>query len=495
MEKYDLCIIGAGPSGYAAAMRAVDFNKKILLVEKQDIGGAGVTNGALSSKTWWELARNVDSLYTHKSRYNLSTPEINFNELRDEVAQAVQERKELMSSHLEKLREGEAAKQIKYIKGSAFLKTPHIVEITTEEGLETIETEYIILATGSRPRKLPNIPIDEEIILTSDGISNLKEFPKSMVVLGAGVIGCEFTTIFSSMRTTKVNLIDKGDRILPFEDEDVVKVIEQNMEAHNILIHRNSKMIRMDIVDGEVEYELENVDGSKEIFHVEKALISVGRVPNYENLGLEEIGVEIDGRGIIDYDTQTSVPNIYATGDITADIALVNVGELEGRYAVERMFGTPARKLVYENISTIMFLNPEVAGVGLNEQQAKEKGINYRVARVDYSVIPRATAQRNTQGFVKMLVTNDKEMKIIGLRVVGEHASSAMQSIALLISMDKGIDEIAECVHPHPSIPEGIQECVRLFLNKSTYKPYALKDLLRCADVNCEEENQHNKDG
>ena len=196
MEKYDLCIIGAGPSGYAAAMRAVDFNKKILLVEKQDIGGAGVTNGALSSKTWWELARNVDSLYTHKSRYNLSTPEINFNELRDEVAQAVQERKELMSSHLEKLREGEAAKQIKYINGSAFLKTPHIVEITTEEGLETIETEYIILATGSRPRKLPNIPIDEEIILTSDGISNLKEFPKSMVVLGAGVIGCEFTTIF-----------------------------------------------------------------------------------------------------------------------------------------------------------------------------------------------------------------------------------------------------------------------------------------------------------
>ena len=479
MAKYDLCIIGAGPSGYAAAMRAIDFGKRVLLVEKEELGGAGVTNGALSSKTWWELARNVDSLYRHKSRYNLSTPEINFNELRDEVAAAVKERKDLLQTHIDQLkRHSTEGTAITFMKGEAYLKSPHLVEITNDEGVETIEAEYIILATGSRPRKLDNIPIDEHIIMTSDGISNLKEFPKSMVILGAGVIGCEFATIFSSMRCTKVNIIDKGDRILPFEDEDVVKVIEQNMEDHNILIHRSSRMIRMDIVDGEVEYELEYSDGRKEVYQVEKALVSVGRVPNYENLGLEEIGVELDNRGVIDNDTQTSVPNIYATGDITADIALVNVGELEGRYAVERMFGTPARKLVYENISTIMFLNPEVAGVGLNEIQARKKGINYKVASVDYSIIARATAQRNTQGFVKMLVTDDEEMKIIGLRVVGVHASSAMQAIALLISMDKGIEEIAECVHPHPSIPEGIQECVRLFLGKSTFKPYALDKLM-----------------
>ncbi len=480
MEKYDLCVIGAGPSGYAAAMRAVDFGKKVLLIEKGALGGAGVTNGALSSKTWWELARNVDALYRHKSRYNLSTPEINFNELKEQVAAAVQERKDMLFSHLQKLHGGNGAqaKPITFIRGRAYLKSPHQVEITTGNEVLTIETEYIVLATGSRPRKLPGIPIDEQIIMTSDGIANLKEFPKSIVILGAGVIGCEFATIFSSMKCTKVNLIDKGDRILPFEDEDVVKVIEQNMEAHDILIHRNARMIRMDIVDGEVEYELAYTDGRKEVFHVEKALVSVGRVPNYENLGLEEVGVAMDNRGIIDDDTQTSVPNIYAVGDITADIALVNVGELEGRYAVERIFGTPARKLVYENISTIMFLNPEVAGVGLNEIQARQKGIDYKLARVDYQVIPRAIAQRNTQGFVKMLVTNDEAMKIIGLRVVGEHASSAMQAIALLISMDKGIEEIAECVHPHPSIPEGIQECVRLFLGKSTFKPYALNDLL-----------------
>ena len=489
MEKFDLCIIGAGPSGYAAAMRAIDFNKKVLLIEKGEIGGAGVTNGALSSKTWWELAKNVDSLYSHKSRYNLSTPEINFKELKEEVEAAVSERKFLLSSHIDKLNLGVAGKRISFIKGEAYIKSKNEVEITTTMGKSTIACEYIILATGSRPRKLASIAIDEKIILTSDGISNLMAFPKSMVILGAGVIGCEFATIFSSMKCTKVHLIDKGDRILPFEDDDVVKVIEKNMEAHNILIHRNSRMIRMDIVDGEVEYELEYSDGKQEVFHVEKALVSVGRVPNYENLGLENLGVAMDSSGIIDENTKTTVPNIYAIGDITADIALVNVGELEGRYAVERIFSTPTRKLIYENISTIMFLNPEVAGVGLNEIQARAKGMDYKVAKVDYQTISRATAQRNTQGFVKMLVTNDEAMKIIGLRVVGRHASSAMQSIALLISMDKGIEEIAECVHPHPSITEGIQECVRLFLGKSTFKPYALKNLLQCQVYICENEN------
>ena len=485
MEKYDVCIIGAGPSGYAAAMRAVDFGKKVALIERAEIGGAGVTNGALSSKTWWELSRNVDRVINNKSRYNLSSPTLNFDQLKNEVASAVSDRKELLISHIDQINaHSNGVGTINMIKGEAHLKTKNLVSIDTRSGTEEIEADYILLATGSRPRKLPNIPIDQDIIMTSDGIVNLKEFPKSMVILGAGVIGCEFATIFSSMKCTKVHLIDKGDRILPFEDEDVVKVIERNMEANDILIHRNSHMIRMEIVDGQVEYELEYSDGKKEIFHVEKALVSVGRVPNYENLGLEEIGVNMDARGIIDQDTKTSIDNIYAAGDITADIALVNVGELEGRHAIERMFGKPKRAMVYENISTIMFLKPEVAGVGLNEIQARQKGISYRVAKVDYSVIPRAVAQRNTQGFVKMLVTDDDEMKIIGLRVVGNHASSAIQAIALLISMDKGIEEIAECVHPHPSIPEGIQECVRLFLGKSTFKPFALDNLLHCEVYN-----------
>lgn len=481
MKRFDLCVIGAGPSGYAAAMRAVDFGKNVLIIERHAIGGAGITNGALSSKTWWELSRNVDLVYKNKKRYNLNSPDVNFQALKDEVTNAVEERKDLLTHHLDELHKVKNGFLVTYITGDAYLTSPNNILVSYIDGSEeAFSADYIILATGSRPRKLPHIPIDGKIIFTSDGISDLEDFPKSLVILGAGVIGCEFATIFSSLHKTKVHLIDKGEHILPFEDTDVVNIIEKNMEEHGVLIHRNSRMIRMEIVNNEVEYELEYTSGLKEVFRVEKALVSVGRVPNYEGMGLEDIGVEMDARGIIDNDTQTSISNIYAVGDITADIALVNVGELEGRYAVERIFGTPSRKLIYENISTIMFLNPEIAGVGLNQKQAEAKGIDYKLAIVDYACIPRAVSKRNTQGFVKMLVTNDDEMKVLGMRVVGNHASSAIQAVALLISINAGVEELAECVHPHPSIPEGIQECVRLLLGKSTFKPSALPDKMAC---------------
>jgi len=480
MDKYDLVIIGAGPSGYAAAMRAIDFKKKTVLIERTRLGGTGVTNGALSSKTWWELSTETAIFSNHLNRYHITVPKINYRQIQDEVKKAVAERKGLLQTHMDLLQKSNYSDLLHFREGNAKLVSDHEIEIELKGQTERIWANHIILATGSRPRKLDNIPVDEKIILTSEGIEHLKDFPESMVIIGAGVIGCEYSTIFSGFGKTKVNLIDKGDRILPFEDEDIVKVIEDNLESRGVTIHRNSKLSSIKIVAGKVEYEITYDSGETETFNVERALLSVGRIPNYEHLGLEEVGIEMDNRGIIDNDTQTSIPNIYAVGDITADIALVNVGELEGRYAVERIFSKPKRKLVYENISTIMFLYPEVAGVGLNELHAQQKGIDYKVASLQYSVIPRAVAKRNTQGFIKMLVTNDEEMKILGMRVVGQHASSAIQAVALLISMDKGIEELAECVHPHPAIIEGIQEVVRMLMGKSLFKPSALKDQMVC---------------
>lgn len=480
MKKFDLCVIGAGPSGYAAAMRAVDFKKKVLLIEKNKIGGAGIHHGALTSKTWWELSREAYTLSQLSNALNVTPPKHNFLKLNSEVRKAAEERMELLEHHMYNINVSDGNELFTFMKGEAKLITQNTVSIQQNGETEEIHADYIILATGSRPRMLPHIPIDEETILTSDGIDKLKEFPKSMVILGAGVIGCEFATIFSNFGMTKVHLIDKGDRILPFEDEDVVKVIEQNLEAKNVLIHRNSQLIEMTVVNDKVHYVLEYTDGSKEVFMVEKALISVGRVPNYENLIDPSIQIEMDARGIKDNLTQTSLPNVFAVGDITADIALVNVGELEGRYAVERIFGKPTRDLIYENISTIMFLAPEVAGVGLNEIKAKELGIDYRIVSMDYGCISRAIAMRNTQGFMKILVTNDDEMRILGMRVIGEHASSAIEAVALLISMDKGIEELTELIHPHPSIIEGIQECVRMLTNKSILKPGVLRGAMKC---------------
>lgn len=480
MTKYDLVVIGAGPSGYAAAMRAIDFKKKTLLVERSRLGGAGVTNGALSSKTWWEISREAAAFRKGLHRYNIQAPQLSFKEVQDEVHHAIAGRRTMLEDHIESLKHSNYAGLLEYKTGEARLLTNHEIEITLGAKKEIVWADNIILATGSRPRYLPDLPIDEKIVMTSDGIEEMDDFPESMVIVGAGVIGCEYATIFSGFGRTKVHLIDKGDRILPFEDPDVVRIIERNMENSGVLIHRNSRLIKMRVVNNRVEYELEYTDGGREIFNVEKALVSVGRVPNYQDLWSEEVGINVTTNGIENHDTQTSVKNIFAVGDITADISLVNVGELEGRYAVERIFGKPERQLVYENISTIMFLNPEVAGVGINETKAKKDGIDYKVVTLEYSTIPRAVAMRNTQGFIKLLVTNDDNMKILGMKVVGLHASSAIQAVAVLISMDKGIEELAECVHPHPSITEGIQECVRMLLGKSLFKPSALTGKLSC---------------
>ena len=495
MDSYDVCVIGGGPAGYAAAMRAVDFGKRVLLVERDRIGGAGIFNGALSSKAFWELSQEVATYQRTFYGNSPAAPKLAFAQVAAQVNDAMRERAELLTGHLDRIVQ-QSPGRFEVARGSARLLDAHCVAIDpvpdgpgaagltagtgqhaaggtrTVSPPRTVAADNIVLATGSRPRSLPSIPVDEHTVMTSDGIGSLTEFPRSIVILGAGVIGCEFATIFSNFGRTEVHLIDKEPRILPFEDADLAHVIQGNLEASGVLIHRQCRLTHMAVAGGEVVYELEHAAGQRERFAAEKALISVGRVPNVENLGLDEVGVKRSATGhVVDESTRSSIPHIYAVGDLTADIALVNVGELEGRHAVERMFGKPLRAMNYKNISTIMFLSPETAGVGMNETQAQQRGLSYRVASYAFECIPRAIAMRKTQGFFKILVTDDAEMKILGMRAVGEHASSAIQAVALLISMDKGIEELAELIHPHPSIIEGIQECVRMLLGKSILKP------------------------
>lgn len=345
MKKYDLVIIGAGPSGYAAAMRAVDFRKKTLLVEKQTLGGAGITNGALSSKTWWELSRDMLAFRRNLSRYGMQSPATIWKEIQQEVNLAVKERIQLLQHHLDCLRDSPTYSQyLDYQTGTAEIVDENTIKITNDEETDVVHAEYIVIASGSRPRTLPHLPIDEEHILSSDTIEHMTDFPKSLVIVGAGVVGCEYATIFSGFGQTKVFLIDKGDSILPFEDADVVAVIEKNLEEQGVHIHRNSTLTKMEIVNGKVIYELALSDGRTETFEVEKALVSVGRVPNYEKIWSDAVPIKMNLRGIEDHDTNTSIKNIFAIGDITADINLVNVGELEGRYAVEKIFSHPTKK-------------------------------------------------------------------------------------------------------------------------------------------------------
>ena len=479
---YDLVVIGGGPAGYAAAMRGIDFGKRVCLIEKERVGGAGVYNGALSSKTLWEISQKVASVNDTIAGKGREPFYLSWSDVIDTVDEAVFERKFQYSCHIKLLQTETITKPLTYERGSARFVSEHEIEITHENETKIIRGKNIVIATGSRPRKMPNVLVDEKTILTSDGIENLKDFPKSLVIVGAGVIGCEYATIFSNFGKTKVHIIDRQDRILPFEDEDISSIVSTNLEEKGVIIHHNAQLERLENLGNEVEYELSYPDGSKEIIRVEKALLSIGRIPNYESLNLEAAGVSMSKRGmhIGDDDTQTNVPHIYAAGDVSGRIALVNMGEIEGRHAVEKMIGSATDRLNYDNICTIMFLQPEVAAVGLNEQQCIEKNIPVKVVKIDYSVIARAIAMRKTEGFFKIIVTNDQEMKVLGMRAVGEHASSAIQAIGLLIKLNMPISVISELVHPHPSIVEGIQECVRMLLNKSIFKSSVFKDKLAC---------------
>lgn len=350
VQKFDVIVIGGGPAGYAAAMRAIDYGKSVCIIEKSRVGGAAVYNGALSSKTMWIMAQRIKNLNEAIVSVNRKPAEVSWQEVVKTVQEAVFERKFQYSCHI-KLLKKHRSDLFTYLRGRGRLISKNEVEIICNEGgKEVVYGDNIILATGSRPRKLPNMDVNEKHILTSDGIEKIDDYPKSLVIVGAGVIGCEYATIFSNFGKTKVYLIDRADRILPFEDEDISKIVSDNLEKNGVVIHHKAKLERMSIIDDHVEYEISRPDGAIEVIKVEKALLAVGRVPNIENLGLDEIGIKLgkSGRHIGDEDTQTNVDNIYAVGDASGRIALVNMAEIE---AVMRL-----RRCLHVNVKNYLMI-------------------------------------------------------------------------------------------------------------------------------------------
>jgi dihydrolipoamide dehydrogenase len=480
MEHYDLCVIGGGPAGYAAAMRAIDLGKRTLLVERERIGGTGIYNGALASKTLWELSQRMAATNEVVRSRGREPLRMSWEEIGRALNEALFERKYLLSCHMQLLEN--SGELFTHERGTARFTGPHTVQLRRAEHAKEVSAEHIIIATGSRPRVVPTIAVDEQRILTSDGIFRIDDLPKSIVIIGAGVIGCEFATIFSNFGRTKVHLIDRAERILPFEDPDISDLVARNLERRGVTIHRNAKLERIEAMPHGVEYDLSYPDGRSERVVVEKALVSVGRMPNLEDIGLDAAGLTLDpASGLIPLDgTASKVPHIHVVGDATGTNMLVNLGEVEARHAVEQLLARQRSPLTHGAVSTIMFLDPEVAGVGLNEQECRKRGIAYRVARIDYACLARAIAMRRTKGFFKVLVTDDDAMTVLGMRAVGEHASSAIQAVALMMQENIGIAALARLIHPHPSITEGVQECARMLLGSSIFKSPVFGDKMQC---------------
>jgi dihydrolipoamide dehydrogenase len=475
---FDLCVIGGGPAGYAAAMRALDLGKTVCLIERSRLGGTGVRAGALSSKTLWHLSNDVARARRSDRGYSATGFQVNYADIVKCVDDAVLEKEHLLEHQASRL-EG-----LTVVHGTAQFVSANAVDVSGDLKT-TVEARFFVIATGSTPRIPGGVDVDGHTIMTSDHIEQMGSFPESMVIVGAGVVGCEYATIFANLGVKQIHIVDRQPRILPFEDEDVSAVVARNFEASGIRIHRSATLKSLKrSEDGEsVLYEIES-EGAAASFTATRALVSIGRVPNTKLLNLQAIGVKTDPLGnILTTHTQSSVPHIYAAGDVTPDVALVNIAELEGRFAVEQMFGLNPAPIRYEALSAIMFLNPEVASVGHNELSCKKAGIRYRTGVVSNRLVARNIAMRATDGFIKLVVEHAAPHRILGLRVVGPQAASTVQGTAFLIDRGANLEDIEHCIHPHPAIPEGVQECARLLLGRSVYKPQVFgPELLRIAE-------------
>jgi len=480
--QFDLCVIGCGPGGFAAAMRALDLGKHVCLIEGREIGGAGVMWGALASKCMWELAKDFAIASDTLRGYRATGLHVDYQAMRDSVLQAVREKQYQMLSQIETFspKRWKGPGSITLKKGWASFIDDHRVAIDyPDKPQEEIYADYFVIATGSHPRAFPGIVTDGERVVDSDTILNLKAFPKRLVIVGAGVIGCEYATIFSNFGQTQVYLVDYAERIIPYEDDDVGDFISNNLTNNGVRILHSAILRDIRQYDDFLQVILDYDDGHSEVLEVDAALISIGRKANFDCLRLENAGIFLAPDGYLATTDNCQVRHhIYAAGDVTHRPALVNLAEMEGRFAVKHMYETNRWPLNYRNMSTVMFFKPAVAAVGLNEKACQQKKIPYRVAYYANALLPRAIAMRATQGFLKIIVS-DEELKVLGMRAAGPQASNTIMSIAFLMDQDRGIRDALKSVHPHPTMSEGIQDCLRVLLGKSVYKPHAFPNHIR----------------
>lgn len=489
MPHFDVCVIGGGPAGVSAALRAVDYDKTVCLIEKNRIGGADLWNGALQSKTMWEMSKFMANICGDASQRIFATDlrshmVLDETKMRASLVSASEFREKQILHALQQAK-------VNMVFGQAMFASPNEINVHSYETGEynTITADYFVIATGSSPREHPHYATDGKRIITSDEIMT-QSIPKSMVIVGAGVIGCEFASIYANLGQTKVSIIDKAPRILPMEDEDIALYVQRLLEKKGVTVHHESTLFDLQAWEDEtnpaiggVQYTIQsNRDKAKmETCEVDKALISIGRNSNYKGLGLENTKCRVqDGKLKVD-DYQRCVPHehIYAIGDATMDIALVNMGETEARFAIDHIYSyKQERKTVVDNLSTIMFLDEEVAAVGLNEQQCQRQNISYMMARYGYEFVSRAVAMGDTKGFIKIIVTNDRQKRVLGVRAVGPHASSIVELASLAIHNHESAYELAELMTAYPAITQGFQECLRMLLGRSILKPNVFPQLI-----------------
>ena len=455
MEKvaYDLIIIGSGPGGYSAAVRAGQYGLKTAIIEKDPrLGGTCLLVGCIPTKALLHTAE-VWQRFVHSEEEGIlcEKPRVDYPKVIDRKNKIVAKHSKGVEFLMKK-------NKVEWIKGYATLKGNGRVEVRGEQGTQTLEAKYILLATGSEARMLPGMKPDAERILTNIEILNLTTIPKSLAIIGAGAVGVEFASVFNRLGT-EVTVLEMLPRIVPVEDEEISKELERIFRKAKIRIETGAKVEKVQIVDGCCKVSVTLSSGKKEDLAAERLLVAVGRKPNTEKVGIENTKIELD-RGFVKVNEwqQTGEPGVYAIGDIVAGTPqLAHVATMQGLVAVGHMAGKPMRPLNRNRIPGATYTEPGIGSVGLTESQARAQGYRVKVGKFPFAANSKATILGSHDGFVKV-ISEERFGEILGVHIIGPQAFELVSEAVTAMEAEATVETMIGTIHAHPTLYEAMGE-------------------------------------
>lgn len=461
--KYDIIVIGSGPGGYVAAVRAAQAGKRTAIVEREALGGVCLNWGCIPTKALLKSA-SVYHYVKNAAAYGIDIE----GEAKADISKIVARSRgvaETMSKGIDFLMK---KNKIDVLRGHGSIESKGVVAVENEEGRTLYEADHIILATGARPRQMPFIPVDGEKIITSREALVINELPESIVVIGSGAIGSEFAFLFAQLGV-KVTIVEYLPNLMPLEDEEVSKTMERAFRKMRATVYTGTTVKAARVNDeGRCEVDIEGKKGAETLV-ADMVLAAVGIKTNTENIGLEKVGIELERDKIkVDEHYQTAVEGIYAIGDLIPTPALAHVASAEAIHCVDVICGRSPQPIDYSTIPSCVYTSPEVASVGLTEKQAAEKGIELKVGRFQFTASGKAAAAGERDGFVKLLFDAATD-KLVGAHFVGMNVTEMIAEPTVAKALGATAEVLAHTIHPHPTMNEAVMEAAEAALGHAIH--------------------------
>jgi dihydrolipoamide dehydrogenase len=451
MADFEVLVIGAGPGGYVAAIKAAQHGKKTAVIEKESLGGVCLNWGCIPTKALLKSAETFETL-THAKDYGLAADNV-----RADYAAVIKRSRDVaggMSKGIDFLLK---KNKVTVLAGTAAFVDAHTVTVTKADGsVSNVTADHIIIATGHKPRTFPHLPVDGKRVVNYRHLLGQTTQPKSLLAIGAGAIGMEFGYFLSTMGT-KVTVVEVMDQVLPVEDAEIAKVVEREFTKRGVAIKLATKVVKLEVKPDSVVVHLEK-GGAAETIEVEQVLVAVGFLANTENLGLDKAGVKLDDRGFIqvDDDQQTTAPGVYAIGDVAGKQLLAHKASFEGEAAVAHIAGHH-QNVNYAQIPGCTYCQPQVASVGLTEKKAKELGKAIKIGKFQFVASGKAKAIGHPEGLVK-LIFDAEFMQLIGAHIVGYDATEMLAELSVALRLETTAEELMLTIHAHPTLSEAVME-------------------------------------